>query len=557
MEPINFFLLRTTAFPFFALAFVATTFLLVSVFYAHTGILTQFLHRLGFVYLVYYLWLENSSIVFNFVSVNCEAFLELTQEDSLFFHLFFIYSTLTLAVFFFGVADRYFLSKAARLEFPILLLFLHFGGLFAMRMHTFIDLLIALERVTLASYVFVTFERQNRFSTYAGVQYFILGSLPSARLLLSFSLFYLQSGSRAFQDLDLFFNTVYDFSMGSSEFKLDYLADAGKLSEYTTEVALSAYMDQSNIFMDIFPMNQIEVLCSAINPINSISIIALIFLFFNFFFKITAAPFHIWAPSVYGKAPIASVTFLSIYSKLLIFFIRFKLINSFLHVFASMTTPIFIGVGILSIFVGIVGAFSEKIIKSFFVYSSIGHVGFRLIGLGLNTLEGASATFTYLVVYICSSFVRWFILLMRGRSNNHISHFSSLKSSNPVLAIIFAFLIFSISGIPPLGGFFIKLDILSARLDNSHFFTTYVLFIFTVISFFYYLRIVKIRFFDTQDNVRSLSPISFSRLFDSEYPRYAGRIWIMSVIIIFLAFYLVFIQKPLRAIQYEVLSVLY
>jgi NADH:ubiquinone oxidoreductase subunit 2 (subunit N) len=84
-----------------------------------------------------------------------------------------------------------------------------------------------------------------------------------------------------------------------------------------------------------------------------------------------------------------------------------------------------------------------------------------------------------------------------------------------------------------------------------------VLFIFTVISFFYYLRIVKIRFFDTQDDVRSLSPISFSRLFASEYPRYAGRIWIMSVIIIFLAFYLVFIQKPLRAIQYEVLSVLY
>lgn len=162
-----------------------------------------------------------------------------------------------------------------------------------MRMHTFIDLLIALERVTLASYVFVTFERQNRFSTYAGVQYFILGSLPSARLLLSFSLFYLQSGSRAFQDLDLFFNIVYDFSMGSSEFKLDYLADAGKLSEDTTEVVLSAYMDQPNIFIDIFPINQIEVLCSAINPINSISIMALIFLFFNFFFKITAAPFHI------------------------------------------------------------------------------------------------------------------------------------------------------------------------------------------------------------------------------------------------------------------------
>lgn len=109
---------------------------------------------------------------------------------------------------------------------------------------------------------------------------------------------------------------------------------------------------------------------------------------------------------MYGKAPIASVTFLSIYSKLLIFFIIFKLRNSFLHVFSSITTMIFFFVGVLSIFVGRVGAFSEKVIKSFFVYSSRGHVGFMLIGLGLNTLEGASATFNYLIVYILTSFVR-------------------------------------------------------------------------------------------------------------------------------------------------------
>jgi len=108
---------------------------------------------------------------------------------------------------------------------------------------------------------------------------------------------------------------------------------------------------------------------------------------------------------VYGKAPIASVAFLSIYSKVLIFFLMFKLLNSFLHIFSSITLLIFFFVGRFSVFVGIIGAFSEKRIKSFFVYSSRGHVGFMLIGLGLNTLEGSVATFSYLIVYVLSSFI--------------------------------------------------------------------------------------------------------------------------------------------------------
>jgi NADH:ubiquinone oxidoreductase subunit 2 (subunit N) len=113
------------------------------------------------------------------------------------------------------------------------------------------------------------------------------------------------------------------------------------------------------------------------------------------------------------------------------------------------------------------------------------------------------------------------------------------------------------SGIPPLGGFFVKLDILSAVLDNSHFFINYVLFFFTVISFFYYLRVIKIRFFDNQDYARAAYPIAFSSIHSLEYPRNAGRIWIRSLIIIFLSLYLAFVQKPLISIQYEILSCLY
>lgn len=251
---------------------------------------------------------------------------------------------------------------------------------------------------------------------------------------------------------------------------------------------------------------------------------ALFFLFFNLLFKLTAAPFHVWAPSVYGKAPLASVTFLSIYSKTRVLFLLFKLLTTFLHSFSFFTLIFLIFCGVLSIFVGRVGAFSEKLIKRFFVYSSRGHVGFRLIGLSLTTLEGASSRFHYLAVYILSSFVRWFLLLTMSRSKTHLSHFAELKNTDPFLALIFAFLVFSMSGIPPLGGFFIKLDVLGALLDTSHFFTNYILFFFTVASFFYYLRVIKILFFDAQDASRSIVPLSFSNVYSFEYPRHAGRL---------------------------------
>ncbi len=131
--------------------------------------------------------------------------LEIRQEDSLYFRLFALYSTLVVAIFFYGVAERFIFSKRAEREFPLIVLFIHLGGLLALRLSTFRDLFLALETVTLASYVLVAYERRNRFSTYAGVQYFIVGSIPSALLILSFALLYQYGGSVALQDRDLLF----------------------------------------------------------------------------------------------------------------------------------------------------------------------------------------------------------------------------------------------------------------------------------------------------------------------------------------------------------------
>lgn len=194
----------------FSIALVATSLLLLGVFLPHSGEFTRFLHRIGFAYLIFHLFRRGNreGIVLRFDDVKVRSQRgsdRVNQRDYLYGRFFYLVSTGIVAIFFYGIAERFFLSKRGEREFPLLILFLHLGGLFVLRLSTFRDLLLALERVTLASYVLVTFERQSRFSTYAGIQYFLLGSIPSGRLLLGFALFYLQGGSLVLQDLDLLF----------------------------------------------------------------------------------------------------------------------------------------------------------------------------------------------------------------------------------------------------------------------------------------------------------------------------------------------------------------
>ena len=540
----------------FSVAIISIGLLFFGVFLTHSGKLTYFINFLIVTYFAYYLWLENSGIFMRQDLVNTIESLANIQDDSLYFRFFIFYSTLTLIIFFLGISDRFILSKRSIYEFPILILFLFLGGLFALSLHTFIDIFLGLEIVTLASYVLITFERQNRFSTYAGIQYFILGSLPSARLLISFGLFYLQSGSIALQDLDILFNTA---SLTSSLIQYDDTSFIFNIVSYNINEFTNTYWYLSNIEFNFFDSYKFNNILESVNPENSLIIRSIFFLFFNFFFKLTAAPFHVWAPSVYGKAPIISVAFLSIYSKVRVFFLIYKLINGFLHIFSFITLSVFMVIGIITIVTGIIGAFSEKRIKPFFVYSSIGHVGFILMGLSLGTIEGAIATFHYLFVYILSSFVIWFILLIINRNTLKLNQFTKLKSRNPLLAIFFAFLVFSISGIPPFAGFFIKLDILAAVIDSSHFFINYFLFICTVISFFYYLRLIKIIYFDTPDSTGlNTDVINFSTVYGTEsFIQNGYRFWLISISIIILGFYMFFMQKPRLILSLDVLSSLF
>jgi NADH-quinone oxidoreductase subunit N len=297
----------------------------------------------------------------------------------------------------------------------------------------------------------------------------------------------------------------------------------------------------------------LPTLLAATHPLTAGTVRALLLLLVNLLFKLTAAPFQFWAPGVYGKTPLASVTVLATSSKVRVLALLLKLLPTLLAPFPALTGPLLLAAGIRSVTAGRVGALAEPLLKRFFVFSSRGHVGFRLVGAGLGTASGSSAAVHYAGVYALSALLGWFLLLARGRHRTHLLHLTRLARTEPILAYRIALLAFSRAGLPPLGGFFVKLDILSALVDSGNRALTYILFVLTVISFFYYLRLIKIRFFDQSAGENGAD--SHPRV-NVDRPRDEVRLALIVVISFSLALYLLFVHPPLLAIGGERLGTL-
>ena len=229
--------------------------------------------------------------------------------------------------------------------------------------------------------------------------------------------------------------------------------------------------------------------------------LALLLIIINLSFKITAAPFHIWAPIIYNNGSLASVLFLNIFSKfvLIIFFLTI-FTSTFYSLKADWSAILFI-LSFLSILFGMLNAFNEKLIKKFFVFSSMTDVGFILLGISFYNIQMHKYIVNYLFVYNFSSLIIWFILLYLKKYTKYLTNIRMILAGDIILNIIFSFNIFSLAGIPPFGGFFIKLDLLVFLIASSKFFISFIILLFTVINFFYYLRFIKMIYFDdTLDN---------------------------------------------------------
>ena len=334
------------------------------------------------------------------------------------------------------------ISKIFLIEYPILILSSILGMLVMISSNDLMVFYIGLELQSLALYVLASFNRDNLKSSESGLKYFVLSALSSGLLLYGCSLIYGFSGSTNF---DIISNTV-----NSNHYGLTF---------------------------------------------------GIVFILVGLSFKISAVPFHMWAPDVYEGSPTPVTLFFSVVPKIaaLTVFIRFLYVP-FINMM-DQWQPIIIFLSIASMIFGAIAAIGQKNLKRLIAYSSIGHIGYALAGLSVGTNEGLQSSIVYISIYIVMNLGFFSCLLMMKKNDLYfetIEDLSGLSKNHPILSLCFLIVLFSLAGIPPLAGFFAKFYIFKSVIEQSMYFLAIVGLLSTVIAAFYYLRIIKVIYFDEQ-----------------------------------------------------------
>jgi NADH-quinone oxidoreductase subunit N len=332
--------------------------------------------------------------------------------------------------------------KISKIEYPILILCSVLGMMVMISSNDLIVFYMGLELQSLALYVLATFNRNNLKSSEAGLKYFVLSALSSGLLLYGCSLIYGFSGSTNFE--------IIASQLNSNEYALTF---------------------------------------------------GIVFILVGLAFKISAVPFHMWAPDVYEGSPTTVTLFFTMVPKIaaLTVFIRFLYVP-FLELI-DQWQMILIFLSIASMLFGAIAAIGQKNIKRLIAYSSIGHIGYALAGVASASNDGIQSSVIYLTIYIVMNLGLFSCLLMLRRNDNYyesIDDLSGLSKNHPILSFSLLVILFSLAGIPPLAGFFAKFYIFKAVIEQSMYFLAIVGLLSTVIAAFYYLRIIKIIYFDPE-----------------------------------------------------------
>jgi NADH-quinone oxidoreductase subunit N len=332
--------------------------------------------------------------------------------------------------------------KISKIEYPILILSSVLGMMVMISSNDLIVFYMGLELQSLALYVLATFNRNNLKSSEAGLKYFVLSALSSGLLLYGCSLIYGFSGSTNFE--------IIASQLDSNEYALTF---------------------------------------------------GIVFILVGLAFKISAVPFHMWAPDVYEGSPTTVTLFFTMVPKIaaLTVFIRFLYVP-FLELI-DQWQMILVFLSIASMLFGAIAAIGQKNIKRLIAYSSIGHIGYALAGVASASNDGIQSSVIYLTIYIVMNLGLFSCLLMLRRNDNYyesIDDLSGLSKNHPILSFSLLVILFSLAGIPPLAGFFAKFYIFKAVIEQSMYFLAIVGLLSTVIAAFYYLRIIKIIYFDPE-----------------------------------------------------------
>ena len=332
--------------------------------------------------------------------------------------------------------------KILKIEYPILVICAVLGMMVMISSNDLIVFYIGLELQSLSLYVLSSFNRDEVKSSEAGLKYFVLSALSSGLLLYGCSL-------------------IYGFS-GSTNF---------------------------------------EIIANNLDSDQYVLTFGIVFILVGLAFKISAVPFHMWAPDVYEGSPTSVTLFFTIVPKIaaLTVFIRFLYVP-FINLI-DQWQMILIFLSIASMVFGAVAAIGQKNIKRLIAYSSISHIGYALAGLTTGTNEGIQSSVIYITIYFVMNLGLFSCLLMLKRNNQYyetLDDLSGLSKNHPLLSLSLLVILFSLAGIPPLAGFFAKFYVFMAVIEQSMYFLAIVGLLSTVIAAFYYLRIIKIIYFDQE-----------------------------------------------------------
>ena len=355
-----------------------------------------------------------------------------------------------------ALSVRYLLEEnMARFEYPVLVMFAGIGMLLMVSAENMLSLYMALELQSLSLYVLAAFRRSGLRSSEAGVKYFSLGALSSGMLLFGISLVYGATGT-------IDFAMIKDVSLaGDVPFGL---------------------------------------------------IVGMVFVLAGLAFKISAVPFHMWTPDVYTGAPSSVTALFAIVPKLAAMGLLIKLLFGPFYGMTLQWTQVIYVLALGSMVVGAFAGLAQNNIKRLLAYSSIGNMGYALIGLVAASPEGVSAVMLYLIIYMFMTAGVFAIVLSMRRGDlmvTQVKDLAGLSQTRPVMAYAMAVLMFSMSGIPPLAGFFGKLAVFQAAISAELYVLATIGVVSSVVAAFYYLRIIKVMFFEpAEDNFNDNVPFA-------------------------------------------------
>lgn len=333
-----------------------------------------------------------------------------------------------------------------RFEFPVLFLLAVLGMMLMISANDLLALYLGLETSSLSLYVLASFSRDHVKSTEAGLKYFVLSSLASGMLLFGISLVYGFTGATHFPDI------------------------AAALSQHPQ---------------------------AHLPPIGAT--VGIVFILVGFCFKISAVPFHMWTPDVYEGAPTPVTAFFAGAPKIAALFLLMRITMESFHSVMFSWQQIIVVVAAFSMIIGGLGAITQKNIKRLLAYSSIGHMGFALVGLAAGTPEGMKAVVIYLAIYLfmnAGTFALVMLMQRNGEPVEEIADLAGISRTQPKFALALGVFMFSMAGIPPLAGFFGKMYVFLAAVKAGLVSLAVIGVLASVVACFYYLKIVKTMYFD-------------------------------------------------------------